>query len=72
MEIESITYAGDEETLQAYMREHKDELERTAREMRQAAATRKAQLASAEMPYTNAEWLAWLREGENGKAFRDL
>ena len=64
-ERQGITHQGDETTLQAYIRQHSDRLNSIMR-TRQQRAKEILQRSSGVMPFTNAEWLTWMREHLSG------
>ena len=54
-------HEGDEEALAIYIKEHRDELARVARSIREeAAAAGRALSADAEYPLRNMQWIRWL------------
>ena len=58
---QQIVHQGDEEALATYIEEHRDELTRAARSIREeAAAASRALSADAEFPLRNMQWIRWL------------
>ena len=54
-------HEGDEEALATYIEEHRDELARVARSIREeVAAASRALSADAEFPLRNMQWIRWL------------
>ena len=68
-ERQQIMHHGDETALQAYIKQHAARLTEIKR-AKQQKAKRMLQSCPGILPYTNAEWLTWLRDHD--EEFRDL
>ena len=53
-----ITHAGNEEILQAYIDENFESLQKEVEDIQNAASS--AGPATADLPFTSAEWISWL------------
>ena len=62
-EMQALTFAGDHAKLRQFVENNKDDLREEARKLRETAK-RTLEEAEHPIPFSNAEWLAWMTDHE--------
>ena len=62
-EMQALTFAGDHAKLRQFVENNKDDLREEARKLRETAQ-RTLEEAEHPIPFSNAEWLAWMTDHE--------